>query len=295
MRKEYELDIDKKSKWKIFTSASICDSLPFNIEECGLFHAKSDFFTEGDGINNYLLLYTVSGEGYCNYRGNKQILRPNSAILINCLEPFYVKTLESEWGYLWMHFKGSSMAAYMDYIMEENADSILLSDDRTLLKSFEEILSFPIFLDMNLGYYISNNISNILTCMIQNKELKDSTSPSARHSTIISLVTDYIGEHYQEDITIEDFLDIAHLSKYYFIKIFKKIMGTTPYDYLINYRISRSKILLRTTDKAISEIAYDVGFPSTNNFIIQFKRNVGVTPNVYRKSQISIFKNSLLN
>lgn len=294
MRKEYELDIDKKSKWKIFTSNSICDVLPFNIEECGLFHAKSEFFTEGEEINNYLLIYTISGHGYCNYRNNKQILKPNSVILINCLEKFYVKTLETEWGYLWMHFKGTAMDKYMEFIMKENADIILLNDDHLLLKNFDHLLNYPILLDVNLGYYVSNNISNILTCIIQNRENKKLVSPLGRYNNIITLVLDYIEQHYMEDIMIDDFLEIAHLSKYYFIKTFKKMMGTTPYDYLINYRISKSKILLRTTDKSITTVAYEVGFPSINNFITQFKKNVGTTPSVYKRTQVSILKDYLI-
>jgi len=295
MRKEYELDIDKKSKWKIFTSSSMSSVLPFTIEECGLFHAKSEFFTEGEGINNYLLLYTLAGDGYCSYRNNKQILKPNSVIIIHCMEQFYVKPLESEWSYLWMHFNGSSMDKYMEYIMEEDANCIMLNDDRLLVKGFEELLNYPNLLDMNLSYYVSNIISNILTCIIKNKEQEDTVSSIGKYETIITSIHEYIEQHYMEDIGIEDFLEVAHLSKYYFIKIFKKMTGSTPYDYFIDFLISKSKILLRTTDESIADIAYKVGFPSVNNFIIQFKKNVGTTPNVYRRTQVAVLKDYLFN
>ena len=294
MRKEYELDIDKKSQWKIFTSHSISNVLPFRIEECGIFYAKSEFYTEGEEINNYLLLYTISGEGYCNYRNNKQILRPNSVVLINCMEPFYVRTLEKGWCYFWMHFNGAMVEKYMESMMEEQADIIMVNDDQMIVKNFEELLNYPVLLDRNLSYYVSNNISNILTGALLNKEISEKVASTSRYSNTIVAVTEYIEQHYKEEITIDDLLEVVHLSKYYFIKTFKKIMGTTPYDYLLNYRISKSKIILRTTEQSISEVAETVGFSSLNNFIIQFKRNVGTTPGLYRRTQVSINRDSLI-
>ena len=74
-----------------------------------------------------------------------------------------------------------------------------------------------------------------------------------------------------------------HISKYHFIRIFKRIIGITPYNYLTNYRINISKTLLISTDKTISEISEECGFSDTSNFISQFKKHTGQRPFEYRK------------
>ena len=85
----------------------------------------------------------------------------------------------------------------------------------------------------------------------------------------------------------------VHLSKHYMIKRFKSVTGETPYNYLLNYRISQAKIMLRISDYSISEIAEKIGFASLNNFIIQFKRKENITPRAYREKQSAQIKDLL--
>ena len=50
------------------------------------------------------------------------------------------------------------------------------------------------------------------------------------------------------------------MSKSYFLRLFRRYMGTTPYNYLVNFRITQAKELLVLTDHSVSEIAQEVGF-----------------------------------
>lgn len=86
------------------------------------------------------------------------------------------------------------------------------------------------------------------------------------------MVIDFIQNNYSDSISIDDMIQNIHISKYHFIRLFRRIMGTTPYNYLTNYRINKSKLLLRTTNKSIAEISEECGFLDTSNFISQFKR-----------------------
>ena len=60
-------------------------------------------------------------------------------------------------------------------------------------------------------------------------------------------------------------------------------MGTTPYQYLLCYRLAQSKELLGTTQQSVGEIALYVGFASESNFSAQFAKRAGQTPGEYRK------------
>ena len=103
------------------------------------------------------------------------------------------------------------------------------------------------------------------------------------YSADIDTAATFIRKNYSHPLTIDDIIRNIPISKYHFIRLFRRIMGVTPYSYLMNYRINRSKILLRSTNKSIAEIAETCGFSDTSNFIFQFKKHTGIRPTHYRK------------
>jgi len=74
----------------------------------------------------------------------------------------------------------------------------------------------------------------------------------------------------------------AGLSPSRFHARFLAEVGEPPADWLRRRRIERAKIRLATTDQAITTIALDLGFPSSQHFATVFKRYVGLTPGRYR-------------
>jgi AraC-like DNA-binding protein len=71
------------------------------------------------------------------------------------------------------------------------------------------------------------------------------------------------------------------------IRIFNKHVGTSPYEYLINFRINKSKTLLKETSLTVNEISVMVGYNEVTNFIRDFKKYLGTTPLKYRNYWIS--------
>ncbi len=69
----------------------------------------------------------------------------------------------------------------------------------------------------------------------------------------------------------------------YFRKMFKKYMGVSPLKYHLNLRILRSKELLLTSHKSVSEISYELGFNSVYYFSRLFKNKTGISPARFRK------------
>ena len=73
------------------------------------------------------------------------------------------------------------------------------------------------------------------------------------------------------------------MSPYYFSKLFKAETGTTFVEYLTNLRMERAQELLKDEGLSIKEICASVGYADPNYFSRTFKKNVGVTPTVYRE------------
>jgi AraC family transcriptional regulator len=95
---------------------------------------------------------------------------------------------------------------------------------------------------------------------------------------------DYIEENIERDIGLEELSKTIDMSPHYFCRAFRKSVGMPPYRYLLGRRIERSKELLASTDKDVTEIALTVGFSSHSHFSTAFRRTVGHAPSTYRNS-----------
>src|SRR5690242_1403677 len=90
----------------------------------------------------------------------------------------------------------------------------------------------------------------------------------------------FIDSHYPEAIDLDNISDEAYFSKFHFIRIFKKIYGKTPHQYLTTVRIENAMQLLRM-NTPVTETCFAVGFESMSSFSGLFKRLVGVSPSTY--------------
>jgi len=94
----------------------------------------------------------------------------------------------------------------------------------------------------------------------------------------------YIDKHFSEDINLDKIAGKALVSKFHFIRVFKRYYGCTPNQYLQEVRIEMAKkILLKR--KNIDEVCNEIGFKSKTSFISLFKKMTGITPLAYQNKK----------
>lgn len=93
----------------------------------------------------------------------------------------------------------------------------------------------------------------------------------------------YIAEHFDEPIQAADVARHAGLHANYAMAIFKKRIGVTINQYLTRQRLCNAQRLLVMTDTPVLEVGLASGFGSTSRFYEAFKRQLGVSPAVYRQ------------
>jgi AraC family transcriptional regulator len=76
----------------------------------------------------------------------------------------------------------------------------------------------------------------------------------------------------------------AQLSPFHFLRLFAKVVGVTPHQYLVRSRLRHAARLLADEDRSITDIAYDVGFNDLSNFVRTFGRAAGVSPRGFREA-----------
>ena len=98
-------------------------------------------------------------------------------------------------------------------------------------------------------------------------------------------VVEYIEEHLEATLTLEQMAAAAHLSACHFARRFKAATGLPPHQYVLTRRVERAKELLRAgTDVSLAEVALRAGFSDQSQLSRHFKRLVGVTPGQFRMS-----------
>lgn len=96
----------------------------------------------------------------------------------------------------------------------------------------------------------------------------------------------WIHIHYAEKVMLEDIARAGGLSRSECCRYFKRILKTTPLNYVMDYRIQKSLILLQQAETNVTEVAYQVGFNSTSYFIEKFRHSMNMTPLAYKKYKI---------
>ncbi len=104
----------------------------------------------------------------------------------------------------------------------------------------------------------------------------------------ISQVCEYIHAYFDSVISIDELASIANMSKYHFLREFKKAMGLTPYSYIQGQRLNKAKELLLSTDHSVSDIARLCGFVNASHFSYATRRHFGKTPTELRISKSNI-------
>lgn len=94
----------------------------------------------------------------------------------------------------------------------------------------------------------------------------------------------FLHQHYAEPISRQDIARHVGMDEDYLTVCFRNELGVTPIAYLNRYRVSQAKRLLIETTRSITEIALEVGFSDSGYFSRVFRREVGCSPEAYRRA-----------
>lgn len=140
-------------------------------------------------------------------------------------------------------------------------------------------------------YYLNSLIKLFANYFIRNYSNYEDLSADDLHDQTIrekdlKRIESYIDAHLTRGITIDDVAATLNMSKFYFLKEFKKRMGLTPYQFILNKKMEKSKLLLKDQGYTIADIAYRLGFSDQSHFSNTFKKFFNITPKKYRDTQI---------
>ena len=108
---------------------------------------------------------------------------------------------------------------------------------------------------------------------------------SSFYQTRINRALKHIDANLSEEINVQDLAEKSGFSLYHFHRIFKAVTDESPYDALLRLRLEKAVFLLKHEPALkVSEIGFESGFSSPENFTRQFKARFKISPSTFRKS-----------
>ncbi|WP_230406947.1 AraC family transcriptional regulator [Blautia liquoris] len=231
--------------------------------------------------NSFLFLYVIKGNGFIKTQGQKHTLAQGNLGLIDCYEPHQYYT-EHGWEILWMHFDGPLARRYFDEIMKDhapvfhgNAAINAKHELEVIYRCFDEGKSS--IDESELSYHIVK----LITPLLNHKEFSETP---AKESPIKDTLH-YISQNIDSELSVSMLAERIYLSKYHFIRIFKKETGYTPHEYILMCRVNAAAYALKSTSLSAKDIALQYGFSSESSFSTTFKKRLGASPRSYRLSE----------
>lgn len=138
-----------------------------------------------------------------------------------------------------------------------------------------------------LGYEtLSNNLlMSLITLIYRIVDVKHQFQELKGKNEISLRTKEFIDKNYTQSITLKDIADTLYVSQHYLSHRFKKDLGDSPVNYLINRRIEEAKRLLVDSDTPVHEIAARVGYSNDKYFSMLFKKVTGQTPSAFREQE----------
>ncbi|PSW17217.1 AraC family transcriptional regulator [Photobacterium sanctipauli] len=142
----------------------------------------------------------------------------------------------------------------------------------------------------NGNAYMKNLISLLATHYIHNYsnyvDLKNSQLAASKFDQHqVDRVDQFIEANIGSAISVDDMADLLGCSKFYFLREFKKLVGVTPYQYLMNKRLEQAKVALSSGSVNIALTAHELGFNDQSHFTRAFKNHFGMTPGQFVKQR----------
>jgi AraC family transcriptional regulator len=125
-------------------------------------------------------------------------------------------------------------------------------------------------------------IERVVAAMASGRPIQ--TSPTGREMKRVVAAIRLVETDAAQPLQLMEMAAIASMSKYHFLRVFRRLTGVTPHQYLIGARLRRAALALASSQRPVIVIALDSGFGDLSTFNKTFRAAFGLTPTQYRAS-----------
>ena len=252
---------------------------PIRVESIGITHPDKDYFIERKHADYYILEYVKSGKGHIVCDGNEYTVTQGCVYLIHPgMKHKYYSDKKEPYEKIWINFLSG---VFTDILSAYGLAKTVYFEDSDCEEYFNKLITLAENYTDNGQIYleVSEIIFQIILKLVKNTNQK-------KVSTIANLLKETLDRSIYSKITIENIAEDMNISKSQLCREFKKYYDLSPYQYLINRRLSIAETLLLETTVSIREISDLLCFVDAYSFSNLFKKKLGVSPKKYRENKI---------
>lgn len=258
-------------------------NLPFYVTGLGINYLERGI-TRNEGFQDYQWAYCVQGSGKFIIEDKTYEISANTAFFFRKDVPHQYFTIEEPWVTNWITFNGTAVDGLLNYMNISNHEVVDMIQRQELDYIMEDIFSI---LSLSSSEKDVTASSLLYKYLIKMKDFKDISGSEESTSLFKKLqpVINLMSENYNRVITLEEMADKIEVSKHYLCRIFKKAYLVTPFEYLNQLRIQKSKeAMMNNKFLKIKQVAYNSGFSDVSYFCSMFKKIEGCTPIEFKKT-----------
>lgn len=234
---------------------------------------------------HYLLHYCLSGQGTYRVQGINYEIGPGEGFLILPGEvTSYQADQADPWSHIWVGFTGNRALDYLHRCgLGRERRVYQCSHAQRLEACVEEMMGFDTAGPGN-ELLLQGMLYTFLGWIAQSAQ---STARRSRETgaEYVELATEYIRNHFQEDLTVAKLARYVGLNRSYLTTVFQNTVKVSPQQYLMRFRMERAARMLQEESLTVGEIARSCGYPDPLTFSKAFKRTLGMTPSQYRREK----------
>ena len=256
----------------------------YYMTSCGYYYTDFDYRIQREDYGNFLLLYICSGRLSVRSENTTIVAKAGQVGFLNCHLPHEYHTIGNT-EFVWLHMDGVNITQIYEQISKRYGGFVF---DLPCAKSIKEQIYKIVYACRNNQlpneFRLSEKLYALLISFLDGAPEESLTR--ANDDERIAAAIQFIEGNYESDISLEDAAQRVNMSKYHFSRLFKKVCGYSPYEFLILTRLNRAKYLLKTTNLPIKVIAQNVGYQSVTTFTNAFTDRVGISPARFRQYPI---------
>ena len=182
------------------------------------------------------------------------------------------------WEYYWVAFHGTEVKNILAEAGLENSYVFSVSNPDEIILRMKNMIESASRQKYS-AYRIIGEMYILFSWLVKNA----SEQQKLESKNIVNKAIAYINNNYYKNISVGDVAESLNVDRTTLYRNFERVMSLSPQNYLLNFRLDKSLVLLNDTNLSIKEIAYSVGFGDYPHFCRLFKKYFSVTPSEYRK------------
>lgn len=233
-------------------------------------------------LQEYQLLYIVKGRGeFANQTTSYDIVKGTLVLLRPGVWHSYKPSKNEGWTEYFIGFSGEMADKAIEKLFAEDEQIFNVGLKQEMVDLYQRAIEVAAEDRPSAQQLLCGIVMHLLGNL---SYITHSAITADRMDQIIEQAKAIMQEKASQNIDLDMLAKQLNVSYSWFRKVFREYTGYPPAKYFMLVKLRRAQYLLVNTQESIKEIAFSLGFKSPEHFYTTFKRVMGSTPSIYRKS-----------